>query len=104
MRPAFALALWMSGAALLALQPQRPSPCPGCGYAPEPIDYNDVTGWTRIFDGRTLHGWDGNRAVWKVENGAIRAESTAERRVGTTYIIWRGGEPADFELKLEIKA
>jgi len=42
--------------------------------------------------------------VWKVEDGAITAESTAERRVGTTYVIWRGGEPADFELKLEIKA
>jgi hypothetical protein len=32
------------------------------------------------------------------------AESTANRRVGTTYLIWRGGEPSDFELKLEIKA
>ena len=80
------------------------SPCPGCGYPPEPIAYKDVAGWSEIFDGKTLNGWDGNPAVWKVENGAITAESPAERRVGSTYIIWRGGEPADFELKLEIKA
>jgi hypothetical protein len=38
-----------------------------------------------------------------VEDGAISAESTPERRLGTTYIVWRGGEPADFELKLDIK-
>ncbi len=79
-------------------------PCAGCGIAPEPIDYKDVAGWTEIFDGRTLDGWDGNPEVWKVENGAITAESTAERRLGGTFIIWRGGEPSDFELKLEIKA
>src|SRR4051812_7260218 len=102
---AIALALWVSSAALLTTPQQPPvSPCPGCGFPPEPIDYKDAAGWTQIFDGKTLDGWDGNPAVWKVENGAITAESTAERRVGTTYIIWRGGEPADFELKLEIKA
>jgi hypothetical protein len=93
--------------AVEAQQPAPPglkSPCPGCGYPPDPIDTTDVAGWTQIFDGKTLEGWDGNPVVWKVENGAITAESTAERRVGSTYIIWRGGEPGDFELKLEIKA
>ena len=42
--------------------------------------------------------------MWKVEDGAIVAEHWPERRVGTTYIMWRGGEPSDFELKLEVKA
>jgi Domain of Unknown Function (DUF1080) len=79
-------------------------PCPGCGTAPEPLDNTDFSGWTQIFDGKTLEGWDGNSEVWKVENGEITAESTTARRVGTTYLIWRGGEPADFEWKLEIKA
>jgi 3-keto-disaccharide hydrolase len=88
------------------IAPRNPlqSPCPGCGFAPEPIDAKDYTGWAQIFDGKSLAGWDGNPEVWKVEDGAITAVSTAERRLGTTYIIWRGGEPADFELKLEIKA
>ena len=80
------------------------SPCPGCGYPPEPLDTNDHAGWTSLFDGRTLTGWDGNPEVWKVDDGAIVAESTPNRRVGTTYLIWRGGEPSDFELKLDIKA
>ena len=87
--------------------PGSPAPgsrCLGCGTAPEPVDYNDRTGWTQIFDGTTLNGWDGNPEVWKVEDGAITAEHWPERRVGTTYIIWRGGEPGDFELKFEVKA
>ena len=41
--------------------------------------------------------------MWSVENGAITATSTTERRVGSTHIVWAGGEPADFELKLEVK-
>lgn len=84
--------------------PPPGSRCSGCGVAPEPTDYADRTGWTQIFDGKTLNNWDGNPDVWKVEDGAITAESWPERRVATTYLIWRGGEPADFELKLEIKA
>jgi hypothetical protein len=87
-----------------AAQQELVSPCPGCGYPPEPIDNADHAGWTRIFDGTTLDGWDGNPAVWRVEQGAITAESTADRRVGSTFIIWRGGTPGDFELKLEMKA
>ena len=86
--------------------PQTPAPA-GRGSSPfvppEPLDYADRTGWTSIFDGRTLTGWSGNPEVWSVENGAITATSTTERRVGSTHIIWAGGEPADFELKLEVK-
>lgn len=84
--------------------PPPGSRCLGCGTAPEPVDYTDHTGWTQIFDGRSLTNWDGNPDVWKAENGAITAENWPERRIGTTYIIWRGGEPSDFELKLEVKA
>src|SRR6185295_16303764 len=87
--------------------PGSPAPgsrCLGCGTAPEPIDDSDHAGWTQIFDGKTLTNWDGNPEVWKVEDGAITAANWPERRIGTTYIIWRGGEPGDFELKLEVKA
>ena len=80
------------------------SPCPGCGYPPDPSDPADHTGWTSLFDGQSLKGWDGHPDVWSVAGGAITAESTAERRVGSTYLIWRGGEPGDFELTLEMKA
>ncbi|HZL56731.1 MAG TPA: DUF1080 domain-containing protein [Bryobacteraceae bacterium] len=70
---------------------------------PDPIDFNDHAGWTQMFDGSTLNGWDGDFTYWKVENGAIVAESTCERPTGTIYLIWKGGEAADFEMKLEMK-
>ena len=57
-----------------------------------------------IFDGVSLKGWDGDPAFWRVEHGAIVGESTADRRVTqNTFLIWRGGEPADFELKCEYR-
>lgn len=80
------------------------SPCPGCGYPPAPIDDASRAGWTALFDGRSLDGWDGNPEVWSVAGGTITAESTAARRIGSTYLIWKGGQPGDFELSLEMKA
>ena len=77
----------------------------GISVTPPPMaDFNDHTGFVQIFDGATLNGWDGDPNVWKVENGAIVGHSPAEKPVGTTFIIWRGGEPADFDLKAEVKA
>ena len=57
---------------------------------PEPIDFNDHQGWTQIFDGKTLQGWDGSPEVWHVEDGNLVAESSPEHPSGTTNIIWRG--------------
>jgi hypothetical protein len=75
----------------------------GGGFThPDPIDYNNNEGWTSLFDGSTLNGWDGRMDVWKVENGVITAESPTEKPTGTTYLIWKGGEVADFELKAEL--
>lgn len=76
---------------------------------PDPIDFDDRTGYTEMFNGNTLNGWDGNPDVWKVVDGAIVGErpvppsgapATGFRQ---TFLVWQGGEPADFELKLEIK-
>lgn len=67
------------------------------------MDFNDHAGWTSLFDGSTLKGWDGDMSYWHVEDGAIVAESTCERPTGTIYLIWQGGEPADFELKMEMR-
>jgi hypothetical protein len=96
-----------------AMPPQTPTPAPGPAappragaspfQPPEPLDYDEHEGWTSIFDGRTLEGWSGNPEVWRVEDGAITAESTATRRVGSTHVIWEGGELSDFELKVEVR-
>src|SRR6202158_2290009 len=70
---------------------------------PDPLDFDDHVGNVRIFDGTSLKDWDGDPAVWHVENGAIVGVSTKEHPVGNTYIVYRGFEAKDFDLKLEIK-
>lgn len=66
-------------------------------------DFNDHEGFKEIFDGKSLSGWDGAPEVWRVEDGAIVGESTTAKPTGTTFIIYRGGEPADFDMKFEFK-
>lgn len=57
-----------------------------------------------IFDGESLQGWDGDPKFWRVENGEIVGQTTAENRTPqNTFLIWEGGELADFELKVEFK-
>jgi len=90
---------------------QQPPGGPGRGRGgggggfrqPDPVDFNDHPGWVSMFDGATLNGWDGDKSFWRVENGAIVVESTCEKPTGTIYLVWQGGEPADFEMKLEMK-
>ena len=70
---------------------------------PDPINFDDHAGWQSLFDGVTLRGWDGPTDVWQVRDGAIVATSTAANPTGSTYLIWEGGEPANFEFKTELK-
>ena len=61
-------------------------------------------GFRAIFDGKTLDGWDGNPKFWSVEEGTIVGQTTKENPTkGNTFLIWRGGKPADFELKAEFR-
>jgi putative heme-binding domain-containing protein len=57
-----------------------------------------------LFDGRTLEGWDGDPRFWSVENGCIVGRSTPDNPcTDSTYLLWRGGEVADFELEFEYR-
>lgn len=61
-------------------------------------------GFVRIFDGKTLQNWEGDPAYWKVENGVLVGTVTpATILKRNTFIIWRGGLTADFELKVEYR-
>ena len=62
------------------------------------------TGFISIFDGKTLNGWEGDTNLWRVENGNLVGEITPDKLLKTnSFIIWKGGEPADFELILEYR-
>jgi type 1 glutamine amidotransferase len=61
-------------------------------------------GFVAIFDGKSLDGWDGNPELWRVEDGALTGQTTAERPTrGNTFLIWRGGEVGDFELRAKFR-
>ncbi len=64
----------------------------------------DEPGFTPIFDGKSLNGWEGDPKYWRVEDGALVGEITPETVLkSNTFIIWRGGRPRDFELKLDYR-
>lgn len=70
---------------------------------PEPMNFQDHTGYVSLFDGVSLKGWDGNPRIWRVENGAIVGESTPANPSGNSYIVNHTVEAHDFTLKFEIK-
>lgn len=60
--------------------------------------------FVRIFDGKTLDGWEGDPVYWRVEDGHLVGEITPATVVKrNTFIIWKGAQPADFELVLEYR-
>lgn len=62
------------------------------------------TGFKEIFDGKSLDGWDCDKDFWRVENDELVGETTIQHQpVQNIFCIWKGGQPADFELKLEYK-
>jgi hypothetical protein len=78
----------------------------GRGQAPrvDPLVVDDRAGFEPIFDGTSLNGWDGDKAFWRVENGTIVGQSTPQNVVKqNTFLIWRGGEPRNFELKVQFR-
>jgi hypothetical protein len=71
---------------------------------PAPLAMADHAGFESIFDGSSMEGWDGDPAFWRAANGALTGRSSSENPVKqNTFLIWRGGAPKDFELKLEYR-
>jgi len=63
-----------------------------------------ATEFRPIFNGRSLEGWQGDGKHWRVENGMIVGQTTAENPLReNTFLFWRQGEVDDFELKLKYR-
>jgi hypothetical protein len=106
MKHAFAIAV-MAAATLAAQAPPGPPQGRGRGGGPgrpEPLAMADHAGFESIFDGSSMKNWDGDPAFWHAVNGVLTGESSTENPVKqNTFLIWRGGAPKDFELKLEYR-
>jgi hypothetical protein len=97
---------------------QPPTGQPSSGQAPQgrgqgrggggprgaqPLNFEERSGFVLIFDG-TMKNWDGDPAYWKADGNTLVGTTSAENPLKeNTFVIWRGGEPGDFELKLEYR-
>src|SRR5262245_6782930 len=86
-----ALALGLFLPALRAADEPKPT------APPEPKDMK------RLFT-KDLDGWDGDTRLWSYKDGIVRGETTKENPAqGNTFLIWRGGELGDFDLRLTFR-
>lgn len=64
----------------------------------------EETGFQQIFDGKSLNGWDCDPDFWRAENGVMVGETRPDHQPKQNiFCIWKGGSPADFELKMQYK-
>ena len=95
--------LILAGVTLLTAQQGAPPKKGGGGGGPQIAPIVE-SGYQSLFDGKTMKGWDGDPAFWRVEDGALVGQTTTEKQPKqNTFLIWRGGTPGDFELRLDFK-
>jgi hypothetical protein len=100
--------LVLACATAVAAQAPTPSPFPlapppGPQIQPTGLDESN-DGFVPIFDGKSLDGWEGDSRYWRVEDGEIVGEVTPETLLKqNNFLIWRGGQPANFELKVQFR-
>ncbi|MEJ7592595.1 MAG: PVC-type heme-binding CxxCH protein [Planctomycetaceae bacterium] len=57
-----------------------------------------------LFDGKSLDGWEGDPEHWRVNNGVIVGEILKGQSLNkNTWLVWRGGELTDFDLRLQFR-
>ena len=56
----------------------------------------------QLFDGRTLKGWEGNREIFRVQDGAI-VGGTLQQKIDHNWFLCTTQEYGDFELRLKCK-
>jgi hypothetical protein len=80
---------------------------PAAGNGPEQVPAGPhvagapETGFTELFNGTDLEGWDFDPAVWSVRDGVIHGN---KQRSGVgSCLFWRDSDVADFELRFRFR-
>lgn len=64
----------------------------------------EADGFTALFNGRDLSGWDGDPKLWSVKDRLITGICTGpDSPVNNTFLIWRGGHVKNFELRATVR-
>ena len=63
-------------------------------------------GFMSLFDGKTLKGWDGNPALWSVEDGCIVGQTgkqgEANHLTYNQFLVYEGKVPENFVVEFDI--
>jgi hypothetical protein len=99
LRPVLTLVACLLGGAFAASQGRGG----GLGSGAAPVAYGDYTGFTRLFDGQTLTGWNGESDVWSIDTGTIHANTV--KTPGQHHLRYVGPNAVmrDFALKVEFR-
>ncbi len=61
-------------------------------------------GFVSLFTGHDLGRWEGDERLWKAERGVLTGSTEGVDPIKTNqFLIYKGGQFKDFELRLEIK-
>jgi len=83
--------------------PAAPRPTRPVRHMPGTDPAPGLPGFTSLFNGRDLEGWEGDSRIWFVRNGAITGQTTPDLRVSeNSFLVWKD-EIEDFELRLKFK-
>ena len=59
-------------------------------------------GFVRLFDGKSLRGWEGDRAYWSVEDGALTGVTDGSLKTNR-FITWKAATIRNFDLRVKVK-
>ena len=63
-----------------------------------------VNEFTPLFNGKDLSGWDGDQRFWRVQDGAIVGQTTADNPTKkNTFLVYSPREFGDFELRFSYR-
>ena len=96
MRQSLQLALTLVVAVALGFWPAAPVASEETAASEEPA------AGVKLFDGRTLDGWEGSADWFRVQDGAIVA-GTLDKRIPRNEFLSTAKEYGDFELRLKFK-
>lgn len=66
----------------------------------------DEAGFTPLFNGKDLSGWEGNPKLWSVQDGAITGKTGNDpdnKLTHNTFLVWTNGTVENFEMRLSYK-
>jgi len=62
----------------------------------------DKEGFVRLFDGKSLRGWEGDPQYWSVEEGAITGITDGTLKTNR-FLTWTGSTIRNFDLHVKVK-